>query len=461
MDRGLSKYDLEIVSITTSFDNGGSTGKLRDEFGTLPQGDVRRRILALSQADTHILRELFTYRFKGEGSLSEQSLGNIILTAASDIWGEQEGIDTIAKLFGAVGRVVPITYDKSSDLCAKLSDGSILETETKIDLRDVDDVRHIENVFLSKKSFINNIAKKAIEEADFIVICPGDLYTSIIPNFLVEGFFEAIQNSNAKIIWISNLMTKKAETHLYDLSKFLEILQKYLCKKVDVILSNSTKIPEDILQKYEKEERAYVLKNNINNNENKVVEVDLLSQKGLLEKVIRHSSSRVAYELMNIFNKKIFIWDLDDTIVKTTQTASVNKDGNIDISDLKIYNNVLDILKDDSIVHVLVSTAKHSKEIQNQKIDMFSIRRYFKEIIIVDSDEKKLEEINNLKYKYNYVQKLFVIGDNTESELKFANDLGMKSVRVKIDGKRKGDISDFVFCLEINTEEDFLKLKNI
>ena len=85
----------------------------------------------------------------------------------------------------------------------------------------------------------------------------------------------------------------------------------------------------------------------------------------------------------------------------------------------------------------------------------------FKEIIIVDSDEKKLEEINNLKYKYNYVQKLFVIGDNTESELKFANDLGMKSVRVKIDGKRKGDISDFVFCLEINTEEDFLKLKNI
>ena len=246
---GLKKYPVELVSIVTMMDSGGSSGILRDEFGVLPTGDVRRALVALSEDE--ILRELFSYRFdKGKG-LSGHSFGNLLLTVLKELkGGDAKAIEEASKILRIKGKVLPITtWD--CQLCAELKNGKKIKGEAKIGKEEV------QNVYLDKKAVIYDVCVKEMKDADLIVLGPGDFYTSILPNILVEGFFEAVKNSDAKTVFVCNIMTK-GETKNFTAKTYVKELEKYLDTKIDFVLMNNVKPKEEIIKKYEKEDSVFV-----------------------------------------------------------------------------------------------------------------------------------------------------------------------------------------------------------
>ncbi|HEX7456742.1 MAG TPA: gluconeogenesis factor YvcK family protein, partial [Candidatus Nanoarchaeia archaeon] len=192
--RGLKRYTSNIVAIVTMMDSGGSSGRLRDEFGHLPPGDVRQALVALSPDDraSLTLRQLFNYRFsKGEG-LEGHSFGNLFLTALTDITGgADKAIAEAGGVLGIRGRVYPVTLT-NSNLVARLEDGSEIVGETNIDMRKERPDVKIDYVYLDPKAYAYPEVLKEIETADVIVLGPGDLYTSVIPNLLVDGVTDSI-----------------------------------------------------------------------------------------------------------------------------------------------------------------------------------------------------------------------------------------------------------------------------
>lgn len=222
--RGLKHYPVDLTAIVTTMDNGGSSGRLRQEFSIPAMGDIRRALVAL--ADEEVLGELCEYRFRGETPLKGHTLGNLTLVANSyEHGGLEEAIDRIGKLLGVSGAVLPVTFD-CVELCALLEDGGTLTGETSIDARG-SSVVAIERIFLSEPASSNPRAIDALNQADAIVLGPGDLYTSVIPNLLVSGIASTIQGSNAKRIFVGNLATKPGETEGYKLSDFLYEILKY------------------------------------------------------------------------------------------------------------------------------------------------------------------------------------------------------------------------------------------
>ena len=255
---GLKKYPYSLSAIVTMADDGGSSGVLREEFGILPPGDVRRALVALSSS-SQILAQLFTYRFPKEGTLKGHSLGNLFLTALEQITGDfQKGVDEAAQVLQVKGKVIPVTLTPVY-LEAKLENGQIVKGETHIDIPQHDGSLRIKKLFLHPQAQINKIARQAIKEADAIVIGPGDLYTSIIPNFLVKGVKEAIKQSSAKKIYVCNTMTKYGETHNFAAQDFIREIEKYLGKGIlDYVIVNTTKPRASILKKYQKEKSVPV-----------------------------------------------------------------------------------------------------------------------------------------------------------------------------------------------------------
>jgi len=250
---GLKKLPLELSAIVTMADDGGSSGILREEFGVLPPGDIRRALVALSSSSS-LLSRLFSYRFsKGKG-LKKHSFGNLFLAVLEEISGDfQKGVEEAAKILHAKGRVIPVTLTNTR-LMARLENGRLIKGETNIDIPRHDGRLKIEEVFLRPPAKANPLAKKVIEEADAIVIGPGDLYTSIIPNFLVRGIKEAVRKSKAKKIYVANIMTKYGETNGFSASQFLSVLEKYLGKNIiDYFLVNISKPQEKYLRYYKKE----------------------------------------------------------------------------------------------------------------------------------------------------------------------------------------------------------------
>jgi len=211
--KGLKVYPLQISAIVSMFDSGGSTGKLRDNLGVLPPGDLRRCLIALADDDKeNILRDLFSFRF--EGGVGNHSLGNLIITASEKNYGSlSAGIKKIGQLLNMRGKVIPVSLE-NSHLRAELKDGSIINGENNIDVP-TNERSPINKISLNPSVIINEEAKVAILEADLVVIGPGDLYTSLIPNLLVDGVVEALQKTNARLVYICNLMTKKGETDGY------------------------------------------------------------------------------------------------------------------------------------------------------------------------------------------------------------------------------------------------------
>src|SRR3990170_4224119 len=228
--RGLKRYTSNIVAIVTMMDSGGSSGRLRDEFGHLPPGDVRQALVALSPDDRSslTLRQLFNYRFsKGEG-LEGHTFGNLFITALSEITGgTDKAIREAGRILGIRGVVYPVTLTHSN-LVARLEDGSEIVGETNIDIRKEKPGVKIDYVYLDPKAYAYPEVLKEIDTADVIVLGPGDLYTSVIPNLLVEGIAESINYSRAKKVYICNLMTKHGESDSFAASDFVREIRTYL-----------------------------------------------------------------------------------------------------------------------------------------------------------------------------------------------------------------------------------------
>ncbi len=255
---GLKNYPFHLSAIITTADDGGSSGVLREEFGILPPGDIRRALVALS-SDSPILANLFNYRFENGKGLKGHSFGNLFLTALERITGDfNQAIKEAAKILGIKGKVIPVTLDYTR-LFARLENDLLVVGESNIDVPKHDGSLFIKEVFLNPEAKACKDAIKAIKEADVIIIGPGDLYTSIIPNFLVKGIKKAMKKSQAKKIYVCNIMTKYGETNKFTAEDFFATLEKYLGKGIiDYFLVNIEKPKDYYLGKYKKEKAELV-----------------------------------------------------------------------------------------------------------------------------------------------------------------------------------------------------------
>ena len=256
---GLGKHrQLNLAAIVTVADSGGSTGELRDEFGILPPGDVRRAIVALAE-DTDVVRRLFEYRFKLGQRIAGHTVGNLLLTALSDITGDFErGIEELSAMFNVQGKVIPVTLD-NVHLGVTLENGERIIGETDIDIPKHDATIPIRDAFLLGGGCLNPRAKEAIENSDYVIIGPGDLYTSIIPNLLCTGMVDTLRKTDAKVIYICNVMTKHGETDGFAVEDFVRVLEQQLgAGRIDYLLVNSGELRDDLLEKYRAEGKAPV-----------------------------------------------------------------------------------------------------------------------------------------------------------------------------------------------------------
>ncbi|MDO8548296.1 MAG: YvcK family protein [bacterium] len=307
VNSGLRIYPVHPTAICTVFDSGGSTGILRDEFGALPQGDIRRCMLALADDKDRSLRDMFNYRFansNGTSTLSQHSFGNLMLLAAEQLWGPIEGIRRVSSVLGVHGEVLPISVDPAH-LCAELSDRSCIEGESSIDTRGLNDERTIRRVWLNPSAFICREAADALLFADIIVIGPGDLYTSIIPNLLVGGVTEVLEKSKAKVVYVANLMTKWQETRDFTAAKFVEEMCVYGIgrEKFDAVLLNTSPIPPDLLALYARKDKSTPVLfddadttavEELTGYTHSLIGKDLLSKAGLHQGLVRHDSAKLA-----------------------------------------------------------------------------------------------------------------------------------------------------------------------
>lgn len=252
---GLRRHDVELTAVVTMADSGGSSGRLRDEFGYLPAGDVRRCLVALAADDGMglILRQLFEYRFDRGQGLVGHNFGNLLLTALTDLTGGMDrAIVEAAHLLRIQGQVLPVTLTPS-ELYAELAGGDIIEGEAAIDTRR--DSTPIVRVYLDPPGQATDEARRAIQTADMVVIGPGDLYTSIIPNLLAQGLREAMASSSAVTVYVCNVMTKHGETDSYAASDFLRVIESYLGEGVldAALLSYYESLPRAVLSRYQAE----------------------------------------------------------------------------------------------------------------------------------------------------------------------------------------------------------------
>jgi len=290
---GLKQYPLEITAVVNMFDSGGSSGVLRDEYGILPPGDVRRALAALAEGDKgEILRKLFNYRFREDTSVSGHSFGNLFLAALTDIYGSDiEAIRKASELLDLKGKVLPVSLDKSN-IHAILADGTEIIGETNIDIPKHNGDLRIEKLFLDPPAKIFEETKQAILEADIIVLGPGDLYTSILPNILVAGMPEALQQTKAKMLVICNLMTKWGETHGFVASDMLaEILRYSGLNKIDIAVCNTAPMDEGLVKAYETEKKyPMICDSRLGDYADKVITGDFFSEAD----IARHDAEKVS-----------------------------------------------------------------------------------------------------------------------------------------------------------------------
>ena len=241
---GLKKYahSFDISAVISMSDSGGSSGKLRKEFNTLPPGDIMRAILSLSKYDYKTLRQIFYKpRFKNTGKLDDHNLGNLFLTLISQYSGNfLLALEALAQSVEAQGRVYPVTLE-SANLVAELDNGDIIRTEAFIDNPSYNRGLKIKRVWLDPQCQAYGEAQKAIQSADYIVLSPGSLYTSLIATLLPNGIKEAIDNNKkAKIIYVAGSAYRlDGETGPERLSDFVLQLEKYLPRKIDLVIRNN------------------------------------------------------------------------------------------------------------------------------------------------------------------------------------------------------------------------------
>lgn len=291
--KGIKRITNNITAVVTVGDDGGSSGRLREELGVLPPGDIRNCIAALAD-DEDLVTKLFQYRFKiGEG-LKGHSFGNLFLTALCSITGDMvRAVKESSNVLSIRGRVLPSTLDNMK-LVAEMEDGRIIHGESSIP----EAGGKIKRLFTepAECSALPEVIA-AIKDADLIIMGPGSLYTSVIPNLLIKEISEAVANAKAKKIYVCNIMTQKGETDNYSVASHINALIKHAGHKeiIDAVLVNST-LPDEISPKYaESGSYPVVLDNeNINPIGVKIVSGNLLEEEESKNGLIRHSNYRVA-----------------------------------------------------------------------------------------------------------------------------------------------------------------------
>lgn len=292
--RGIKQHTSNITAIVTVSDDGGSSGRLRGEMGILPPGDIRNCVLALADTES-LLESLFQYRFKN-GELDGHSFGNLFIAAMTSITGDfQLAIKEFSKVLAVRGRVLPVT-NADVRLRAELEDGTVVEGETNVSLCG-GKVRTLSLIPDDAEALPEVL--KAIDEAEAIVLGPGSLYTSVIPNLLVRGMGEALAAAKAPKIYICNVMTQPGETDGFTASEHVTAIERFSSPRlIDWIVVNSARVRPHLVSKYAAANSAPV-----------VLDLPRLSQLGLriatgdlLQQgdVVRHDPEKLARRLMEL-----------------------------------------------------------------------------------------------------------------------------------------------------------------
>lgn len=298
MLKGLKLHTHNITAVVTVADDGGSSGMLRNDFGMLAPGDVRNCISALAEVDP-LMGELMNFRFK-DGTLKGHSLGNLFLAALNETSSSfDEAVKKFSRLAGIVGAVFPVT-NESVTLSAQLKNGTVINGESNIGIHRCEENSSIERLILNpeKPKAVEGVIR-AIEKADIIVLGPGSLYTSIIPNLLVDGVVDAIRNSSAVKIYVCNIMSQAGETEGYTANDHLEAIESHSYEGIaDIVLVNNAKIPEGLREKYAVE-NAYEVEIDAQKilTRSKLIEGDLMIVRN---DRIRHNFSRLARTIMRL-----------------------------------------------------------------------------------------------------------------------------------------------------------------
>ncbi|MBS4803579.1 MAG: YvcK family protein [Clostridium sp.] len=308
MLRGLKYYTSNITAIVTVADDGGGSGDLREDLGMLPPGDIRNCILALADTEP-LMEELLQYRFP-DGRLKNQSFGNLFLAAMDGVSENfEDAVQKMSSVLAVTGKVVPVTLEDMK-LVARLENGSVVEGESQIPEESIKQNSRIKQLMIEPKDAKPlKDALKAIEEADAIVLGPGSLYTSVIPNLLVKDISDYIRKSDAIKIYISNIMTQPGETHGFRASDHIKVLKKYGGRGiVNYVIANRGDIPEDVKEKYLKDGSQLV---ELDSKELKSLGVEVIEASlAKIEKgYVKHDSEYLAEVLVDTIMEKKLLYD--------------------------------------------------------------------------------------------------------------------------------------------------------
>ncbi len=293
---------ISIAAIVSMVDSGGSTGRLRDELGILPPGDILKCLLALSPHQ-ETMRPILQKRFQKDRRLRGHNAGNMLLTMLSRYTGSfPSGVNALAEILEINGTILPVTTDRAT-LVAELTDGTRIYGERAIDMPRGHQREKIRDVFLvphhADAIHVYPPVVETIETADYIILGPGDLFTSIIPNLIVPGVAEALQTSKAKLLYVINIMTKFGETHKFKGPDFVRHLESFLGREVDCVLYNRTRPDEAICNLYAAQKSEFV-EADIHDplwSKREFITSDLLEASG---NVIRHDPSKLAQLIHSI-----------------------------------------------------------------------------------------------------------------------------------------------------------------
>lgn len=300
---GLKNYDVNITAVVAVTDNGRHSGILRREYKIPPPGDIRNSLVALSQSD-ETFKKAFDYRFL-DGHLEGTSIGNLLLLSFTKLFGSfEKAVEHAGKILQIKGKVLPVT-DAVLDICAKYENGQIIEGELEIRENTAFKSR-ISEVFLKPNNA--NALPEVIEEikkADIIILGPGKLHTSVITNLLVEGVADAIRQSNAKKIYICNVMTQPYVTDDFTVSQHVEELEKYLGKNVlNYVVANTAYPDQSIIEHFQKVNASVVRLDKENLKNVQVIEGDFIKSKKEFKwnelGLLTHDSEKIGPALMKI-----------------------------------------------------------------------------------------------------------------------------------------------------------------
>jgi len=309
---GLRDYPVELTAIISMADSGGSNRVLRDEFGILPTSDIRQALVALADnhGDREIFRQLFAYRFHQGTGIAGMTFGNLFMAALSDILGSQlRAIEETAKILHVKGQILPMTLD-DAQLLARYENGYQVVGEHYIDEPRHDGKLKIVELETIPRAWAYKKALEAILMADLVILGPGDLYTSLVCNLIVDGIPRALKKTKGKVLFVMNMMARYGQSYKMTAKDHLAVIEKYLGKAaVDyVLINNNLSFPPSILKKY-KEEHSFPVKDDLGNAVGvKVIRSDFLSSlvfkkaagDRLKRSMIRHDPQKLARAIMKL-----------------------------------------------------------------------------------------------------------------------------------------------------------------